>query len=79
MRSGPPEAAIGGSANRTSFPGQSSVLEEEALLKPILRAYGTLALEECRFLERGHSVTYHIEESCMYDITICVVSVSGDP
>ena len=48
-------------SNRTGFPVQSSVLDEEALLSRIVKDYCILAPDSCRFFARGDADIYRVK------------------
>jgi len=60
MRYGLSESNRGNLADRSSFPAQSSVLDEVALLHRVVREYELPTPTDCMFLERGDSDVYQI-------------------
>jgi len=46
---------------RSVFPTQSSVLEEDALLRHVVRDYAIAPAKSCRFFDRGDSDIYRVE------------------
>ena len=48
-------------SNRTSFPTQSSVLDEEALLSRVVKDYCIPTPDSCRFLTRGAADVYRVK------------------
>jgi Ser/Thr protein kinase RdoA (MazF antagonist) len=60
MRYGLSESNRGSFVDRSSFPAQSSVLDEVALLHRVVREYELPTPRDCIFLERGDSDVYQI-------------------
>jgi Ser/Thr protein kinase RdoA (MazF antagonist) len=60
MRYGLAQSNRGSYADRTAFPAQSSVLDEEALFHRVVPQYKLPAPGDCLFLERGDSDVYVI-------------------
>jgi Ser/Thr protein kinase RdoA (MazF antagonist) len=60
MRYGLSESNRGNFVDRSSFPAQSSVLDEAALLHRVVREYELPTPRDCMFLERGDSDVYQI-------------------
>jgi Ser/Thr protein kinase RdoA (MazF antagonist) len=60
MRYGLFESNRGSFADRTAFPAQSSVLDEQALLHRVVPQYGLPTPTDCLFLERGDSDVYQV-------------------
>jgi Ser/Thr protein kinase RdoA (MazF antagonist) len=60
MRYGLFESNEGLFGDRTCFPAQSSVLDEEALLHRIVPEYDVPAAKDCRFFSRGDSDIYQV-------------------
>lgn len=60
MRYGLSESNRGNFGDRACFPAQSSVLDEEALLRRVVHEYELPTPRDCLFLERGDSDVYQI-------------------
>lgn len=60
MRYGLDESNKGRAANRSSFPAQSSVLDEDALLERVVPDYEVAGPVQCTFFARGDSDVYKV-------------------